>query len=81
MRRNSIAAGCVVLGLVLGLWYVLDDVVALGVRVGHVIWPLFMIACAIEWFRLRRRDPTETVDRLGIMIGVLMWALGWALGT
>jgi hypothetical protein len=64
----------------LGLSYVFDDVDALGVQFGHVFWPIVMIGCVCEWFYVRRRDPTGTADRLGVMIGVLLWALGWALG-
>lgn len=65
----------------LALLHVLDGVVAHGVQFGHVIWTFFIIGCAVEWFRLRGRDPTGTADRLGIMIGLLLWALGWALSS
>lgn len=80
MRRDFVAPIGVVLCLVLALWHTLDGVAAHGVQLGHVIWPVLMIGCVVEWFRLRRRDPTGTADRLGLMIGVLLWALGWALG-
>lgn len=80
MRGNSLAPGCVILGLLLALSYTFDGVVALGVQPGHFIWATFMIGCVGIWFRLRRRDPTGTADSLGFMIGVLLAALGRALG-
>jgi hypothetical protein len=80
MRRNLVAPITVVLCLTLALWYTFDDVEALSEAPGHVFWAIAMIGVVCEWFYLRRRDPTGTADRLGLMIGVLLWALGWALG-
>jgi hypothetical protein len=89
MRRHAVAGpvaprfvapGCVLLSLVLALSYIFDDVNALGEHPAAVFWAIVMIGCVCEWFYVRRRDPTGTADRLGIMIGVLLWALGWALG-
>jgi hypothetical protein len=78
MRRDSVAPAYVVLCLVLALSYTLD-VDALGEHPGRVFWAIIMIGCTGEWFRVRRRDPTGTADKLGLMIGGLLWALGWAL--
>jgi hypothetical protein len=80
MRRDFVAPIGVVLCLVLALWHTFDDVEALSERPSRVFWAIAMIGCVAEWFYLRRRDPTGTADRLGLMIGVLLWALGWALG-
>jgi hypothetical protein len=79
MRRDFVAPIGVVLCLVLALSYTFDGVDALGEHPGRVFWAIAMIGCVCEWFYLRRRDPTGTADRLGLMIGLLLWALGWAL--
>jgi hypothetical protein len=69
----------VVLGLVLALWDLFDDVQALDSLPMRIFWAVFMLGIAGEWFCLRQRDQTGIADRLGISIGVLLWALGWAL--
>jgi hypothetical protein len=80
MRRDLVAPIGVVLCLVLALWHTFEGAVPLGEHPGRIFWAIVMIGCVGEWFHLRRRDPTGTADRLGLMIGVLLWALGWALG-
>lgn len=78
MRRDFVAPSVVALSLALALSHTFD-IDSLGGHPYRVFWAIAMIACGVEWYRVRQRDSSGTADRLGLLIGVLLWALGWAL--
>ncbi len=78
MRRDIVAP----IGVVALLGVALLDtltVAPLRDHPGRIVLAVCMVGIVAEWFRLRKRDPSGTADRLGLMIGVLMAAFAYAL--